>query len=168
MECQRHTLSHSTLAPHAQKRRQMAASDPSSARPAARAKCAVVAGRPGRYAADSGCFLFRIWPECHPIRLVRGAADTLRPVNPVEQKKKNKETSASTRTFEVEMGGPVSFNMRNHPFSTAVQTWIILDADARARGVQVVESRGQWREGSSLDTGASSLLLPRRGVEGCI
>lgn len=131
----------------------------------------MAAGRPGHYAADYELsLLFRIWSKCHLKCLVRRAADTLESISVSScQKKKKRKMFERARTFKVEMGGPVALNMRNHPFSTAVQAWVISDADARAGGVQVVEAGGQRRESSRFrDAVTSSRFLARWNVEGRI
>lgn len=42
-------------------------------------------------------------------------------------------------TFQIKMGGPVPLDMRDHTFSTAVETRVIPYADTSAGGVEVVE-----------------------------
>ena len=60
------------------------------------------------------------------------------------------------------MRGPVPFHMGNHAFPTSMQTGVVLDTDARTRGIEVKEGRGQRRKSSG--RGLTWLLLgwPRR------
>lgn len=44
------------------------------------------------------------------------------------------------------MRGPVPFNVGNHSFATSMQTGVILYTDPSTRGIQIKESRGQWRK----------------------
>lgn len=54
----------------------------------------------------------------------------------------NWDLEVKTHTLKIQMRRPVPLNMRDYPFPTSMEAWIILDANASACGVEVVE--GCW------------------------
>lgn len=94
---------------------------------------------PSHYAKDSGCsrHLLSVHGETPAKQQVQ--EDPARPWMDTLLTSVLSRYRGTSRTFEVEMGRPIAFDMGNDTLATAVETGVILYADSRAGGVQIVE-----------------------------